>query len=539
MNRFIKTMAALSLLCATTTHTKHEKDAFGKPFFLNRSQGHNLPRRLVGEAHELYRCDLACLNGIVSLTPEWSQTFNSDALGRYFSFKNPGQKNPTTMQFRGRLAPNFTDDTNVQAENFLLPSDFEGQVTFEPNVQNFIADINFRLNLDEWACGLYFEVGIPINWTRWDMNLKETMPTGTGLISIEAADINQDSYTTQAPFTGIIDAWKGLEKERTFTFANGADPDINITIKKMEFARINASQHKTSIAGLQFILGYKFLCTDTYHLAANLRVVAPTGTRPSGKFVFEPLVGNGRHTQLGGGISAHYLFWDSGCDQSLSMWFDSAVYHLFSVKQKRTFDLKNNGIGSRYLLFKQFQEGQFLSGNAGTFVPGPNVTTLESKVKIDVVGEALLMLDYQHCGWTVDVGYNIWGRTKENIKLDEEIEKGTFGLWGGTPIDNINVPNAQNRTNSQVKIDGQGFVQNGVPFDQPSPQTVSNENIDMEGAQAPAAVSHKFFTHLGYIWETCDYSPFFGVGGEVEFSGKQNKAFDQWGVWAKGGFAFA
>jgi len=55
----------------------------------------------------------------------------------------------------------------------------------------------------------------------------------------------------------------------------------------------------------------------------------------------------------------------------------------------------------------------------------------------------------------------------------------------------------------------------------------------------PTALTHSVFVHLGYTWDCYDYAPFFGIGGAVEFSGRDNNALNVWSVWAKAGFAFA
>ena len=177
-------------------------------------------------------------------------------------------------------------------------------------------------------------------------------------------------------------------------FAAGFNP-INITIEEMLYGKIDGSQSKAGVADLNFILGYNFWCNDCYHVGANIRATAPTGTRPEAKYLFEPIVGNGRHTTLGVGLNGHAILWENGCDQSFSLWFDSAVYHLFNAKQTRTFDLIGNGVGSRYLLFKRFSPNENdVNTFQNTFVPGPNVTTIDTKVKISVAGEAVLMFDY-------------------------------------------------------------------------------------------------------------------------------------------------
>lgn len=548
MNGAFKKVLSITLLAAMcTAFADNDRDTFGKPFFVARSQGENLARRLVGEVHELYPC-LNCFNGIISFTPEYSRTFNSKQLGKYFSFREPSEDctedeiKSYIMRFRGSNV-GTPAERDVLAENFLLASDFNSDVALKPRVENFILDINARFNMDNVLCGLYFEIGLPIVRTDWDMRLEECGPINQGTtIDIAAANAPAvEPFKATAPFNSIINAWKGLCEDTTlpFTSATGGLPDnpININIEKLKFARIDGKQKEWGLAEVIIVLGRNYICDECSHFGMNIRVAVPTGTRPKAEFVFEPIVGSGRHARIGGGMSGHIMLWEDNCDDSsFSMWFDSAIYHLFQAKQKRTFDLRGNGVGSRYLLFKKFTDGQFLAGDTGTLVLGPNVTTRDAKVKINVAGEAVILFDYQQYGMTLDFGYNIWGRSKESITLDEQIPEDTFGLLGDTPIDSNMVPNAANRTNSTVKINGENSNAAG---DNPSPVFVKTDDLDTEAAEAPSAFSHKFFAHLGYTFEGCYYAPFMGIGGEAEFSGNRNNAFDQWGVWAKFGVAFS
>jgi len=421
VNKHLKQLLAIILLTsalsihADNNHFDRKRDTFGKPFFSGRSQGDNLARRLVGEVQELYPC-FDCTNGVLSITPEWSQTFHSNAIGRYFSFRMPPDKcdcnnnikQPDTniMRFLGRLEGDVNapeTDRDVLAEEFLLPSTFNGLVELKPKVSNLIVDVNWRINLDTIRCGLYFEVGVPIVWTKWDMGLRESTGAQPGDISIPAATPGAAPFLAPAPVDSIINAWRGeIETILPFMSATPGEPTININTVPMNFAKINGRQKKHGIADVKFILGRNYICTEDAHLGINLRVTAPTGTKPKAEFVFEPIVGNGHHLGVGAGISGHIMLWQHPClDHSFSIWADGAVYHLFNAKQKRTFDLKTNGVGSRYLLFKQFNaQGDFTN----TFVPGPNVTTLDAKVNIKVMGEAVIMFDYQWSNVTLDIG---------------------------------------------------------------------------------------------------------------------------------------
>lgn len=501
MKQMLKGFLSVALLCVGMTAIASDNTVTGKPFFAQRPQGDDLVRRMVGEVHYLTRCDTDCFSGAVSAVAEYTRTFDREDLAKFLTFN--GEQ---TMTFKNTGG-------DVRPRNFLLADDFDGTITFKPRVENFIFDINLRLNLDEWLCGLYFEVGLPINWTRWDLNLDDNETITNAGTNITGADGGINGGNVAAPFKSIVAAWKG-------------DATAGQVQEKMSKAIVDGRQTKTSVADLEFILGYNIWCTDCGHFGVNLRVAAPTGTRPDGDFFFEPIVGNGKHTQLGGGVTAHYILWENDCDQSFSVWFEGEVHHLFRAKQYRTFDLKDNGPGSRYLLLKQF-DGASTPANVDTLVRGPNVLTREVDVRVGAVGEAVILFNYQRCGFTFDFGYNVWSRGKEKIKLrGDDIPANTYAVKGSTSAGDDN-------TASQTRIDGTNNAADGTAT------FITNDSLYIDGAEHPSAVSHKFFGHLSYAWEDCDYAPFVGIGGFGEWSGRGNRALDQWGVWAKGGFAFS
>ncbi|MGE0206480.1 MAG: hypothetical protein AB7R69_01380 [Candidatus Babeliales bacterium] len=505
MNQFFKALLGCLLIAGTA---QASLPVFGKTFYHQRSQGANLARWLSGQAHHVHLCDTDCVNGSWFIAPYYGQTYNDKELGSWFFFNGTN-----TMRF----GPQGVQGVDVFARNFFLNDDFDGAVTANPRVKNFVVDINFFLGLDEWVRGLYFRIDVPVNWTSWDMKLTQTTTTPGTII---AANTLGNDIDRSSPLNNIIAAWKGD------TLAPTDFPDLK---QKMRFARIDGKQTKASVADITFMLGYDIICNECSHWGVYVNVVAPTGTRPDGQFVFEPVVGNGRYVEMGPGTSGHFELWNNGCDQSFGIFFQGYVNHMFRSKQKRTFDLKQNGIGSRYLLIKRFDPSSGDYANEVLF--GPNVLTRNCRVKNDIQGEGAFMFDYQNCGFTFDVGYDIWGRTKDKITITETIPANTFGVQGTTLTGNPVVIGSTDMTQSQATIANP----NNGPIDK---VFITTEDLNIESAEHPGAVSHKIFTHIAYTWENCDYLPFIGIGGEVEFSGRENRAFDQWGIWIKGGFTF-
>lgn len=503
MNASIKKSIYFLLVAGSITlHADDSKKTFGFPFFDQRPQVLNTARRMSGEV-TLWNCyDMDRINGTLSITPEYTRSFDRDELAKFLFFNGFN-----TMKF----GPAGAEDTDVASREFVMSNSFEGLITAKPRVENVLVDIGFRLGLDEWVEGLYFDVHGPIDWTRWDMNFPGNETDIINSTTIQAGVISDDATTT--PAATIIEAWQG-----NVVVGNVKEP--------MRNAIVDGGKSLVRLADLELALGYNFILSSWMHLGATFRVLAPTGNRPDAVYFFEPVAGDGKHTGIGAGLSGHFELWNNCCDQDFGIYFMANFYHLFRSTQKRTFDFTQNGIGSRYLLLKEFNSiGEY----SGFIQRGPNVTTLDAKVSIPFEADASILFNYEKCGFTFDVGYNIWGRSGEDIKITGEIDKNRWGIKGDTLVTGT----TQNLTASMSHINGSNASADSTAV------FIKTDDLDVEGAEHPSAISHKIFTHLGYIWDNCDYSPFLGVGGEVEFSGRQDRALDQWGIWAKGGFFYS
>ena len=164
---------------------------------------------------------------------------------------------------------------------------------------------------------------------------------------------------------------------------------------------------------------------------------APTGNRPTGIFLFEPIIGNGHHWEFGGGFNGHWDFWatEDECTYA-SFYVDAIVTHLFIATQKRTFDLRGKPF-SRYMLTERMDYAytntfasnslnyqgftQSRPGPNGQFqdeyMPVANITTITVDVGVDVQAELTAFFTVVHNAWSFDVGYNFWARTCDDISL--------------------------------------------------------------------------------------------------------------------------
>ena len=265
------------------------------------------------------------------------------------------------------------------------------------------------------------------------------------------------------------------------------------------------------------------------------------------KFFFEPIVGNGKHWELGVGFTGHVITWEKGIDQNLSVYTDLNITYMFSARQRRSFDFKKNGFGSRYLLLKEFDSNGIFTGKV---IPAINKTTLECKVRNDIQVDFVFMFGYTYKGIVFDIGYNGWIRSKEKISLQGCIEEKRFGIKGIQDVFNRTINQPDMLTQSTATFMGNNLSEQDMVADDPSPLFITTEDIDVKSAASPRVMTHKIFFHLGHIWEKWNgspkTSPFIGAGFEIEFEGINERntsqtdktTMGQWGVWFKGGLTY-
>jgi hypothetical protein len=103
------------------------------------------------------------------------------------------------------------------------------------------------------------------------------------------------------------------------------------------------------------------------------------------------------------------------------------VFTTFKRTMRRTYDWTTPGVGSRYMLIKEFSA----VGAFGDIIHvGPNITSVEAKIGMNVVYEADFMLHYTNGNFIVDAGYGLRGHSKEEHKeWVGEITGSKYGFW--------------------------------------------------------------------------------------------------------------
>lgn len=441
MRKTVKQLSLFIVLLGATTALKAESSCVigpsscqpcrnPKTTFRPRPQGRNMARYLVGMESYTHKANMDDVYGALGVTAEYTRSFRPDLITDYFFGRaaSDGQIKFSGSRVAGR------GDFDILADYFGLPQDYESIVSFKPRIENFVLDLNAFIGLDRWCPHTYLTIQAPLVHARWDMDPSECF-CNKGTTPFPHGYMDKDQI-----------ARANLPESVLESFAGGARwGDMQETLK---YGRIcSGTVKRTRLADIHLALGHDFCVNDVAHMGFNIFTVVPTGNKPTGKFLFDPIVGNGGHFEVGLGFSSHLTLWENE-DQSKSwaVYSDINVTHQFGTIQTRSFDFEDNGPGSRYILAARYQknpnnpDGTNIAGHldnigviheyADRLTPAINLTTLCAEVSAKVHADWALKFAYKSDNWEWDIGYELWARTRERIQILDEIEKNVWALKG-------------------------------------------------------------------------------------------------------------
>ncbi|MEX0671913.1 MAG: hypothetical protein WD068_01005 [Candidatus Babeliales bacterium] len=496
---------------------------FCKTHFSPRSQGSDTARRLVGSHLYEHQFDMDKLYGTFAATFAYQRNFRTNELAAYFA--------PKCKPCDGCvvLGADSTNGIDVRSQDFGLSC--TGKVCPSPRYSSFIADLQWWVGLSEWCPGTFFELYIPVVYTSVDYNCCPTLGKNVGDVCAETFPDNLMSVTTGSEKSNV-----GTTKLDDALRGNFVWGDVENPLNYGKQCCNNLS--KTRVADLQFNLGYDFWQTENYHLGLKIIAKAPTGNVAEAKYLLEPIVGNGGHFELGGGLTASAILWDKDVDQQFSWHLEADITHLFNSRlQTRVFDLKNNGCYSRYLLLKKFGTDTNGEPTLDGLERGPNVFKSCVKIQAGAQVDLTSLWSYRYTCWNLDLAFNFWSRSQEKITNNKnccQIPDKTYGIKGLLGMTGTQAL----QTASKATISDATDDDSNLPLSDDTTTFVGCQDLNLCSGLAPSALSYAAVGNITYLWEENDWQPYFGVGGKAEFSGKGNRALNQWAVWAKGGITF-
>jgi hypothetical protein len=360
--------------------------------------------------------------------------------------------------------------TDWLGDYFGLPRDFQSTVTFKPMISNFLVEFSFFAGLDNWYDGLYFRVHAPFVHTKWNLNAKETVTApGTAYNgNYFQGYFSNNTVPTSNLTTQFLNYTNGCVPSINNDYTNadetycslydGCNAPGNITWQSLCWTKINndcscdgGALTRNGLAEIRAVLGWNFLNDEEadYHVGLGIYAAAPTGSSVGdvdcaggkGRYLFEPIVGNGKHWELGAQVTGHHIFWrNAGDTKSCGIYLEADITHLFGASQMRAFDLLSAGSNSRYMI------AQLLDSNRNSYpllkssvdsvalefgnvyAPVANITACNVKSTIAVQADIAISLAYQSDNFQWDIGYDFWGRTCEDLCI-ENCCPATLGNW--------------------------------------------------------------------------------------------------------------
>ncbi len=372
-----------------------------KTYIQFRSTGANTARELVGWQWELNRAFMCENYGSFYIAYEYQNSFKPETITNQLF-------GGSSLYFSGSQVPDRSP-CELLADNFGLSQDFVGSVSFCPEIINNTVDLGFYLGLDSWLQNSYIRIQMPITNTLWKLNAcANTDQTSPEILPCYVNSASHNSLFSDVSQTPAI---QDLQ-EALLGITQFGDKKESWCSSRIDFCR----RVKTGLADIDFIFGYNIFNTDCYHLGLYGQAVLPTGGKPKSLYLFNPVVGNGGHFELGAGVSAHGVLWS--CEnQNLAVFLEGNITHMFQNQQCRAFDFCKNGAFSRYMLLKEFDSNGVVNTYDGNLVSATCFTNRLANVTIDVKGDASIKLAYRYGGWGADIGYNAYGHTREKIDL--------------------------------------------------------------------------------------------------------------------------
>ncbi|KKP35532.1 MAG: hypothetical protein UR26_C0003G0005 [candidate division TM6 bacterium GW2011_GWF2_32_72] len=455
MKQMLRGALALTALVSAIAIADHDttKDG-GHTFFKIRSQGRNTAKRLVGwqdYIHSWDKKETEELYSSLNLSIAYNRSFRSKKIAEYLFSTDE-------ISFIGSTSTKFKNDgSQIMADNFGLSDKFEGTLTVKPKIYSWTADLSWYVGFDKWVKGAFLKVYAPLTYSHWDLGFEsDCCNKGNATFPNTYMNRSSDCTATAKTICSIEEAFKG-----------GTFGDMTTC---WNYGKVDGSQSKTRIADLRAELGWDFLLKEKYAFGLAIAAAAPTGNKPNAHYLFEPIVGNGSHWELGGSMNARLRLWNKNeGDQSLSLFIDGNVMHLFGSKQTRSLGLTatacndcctstpccddcsttcnscdvNYAAMNRYMLLKEFTAVAAVSpavannNYTGKLVNAINVVTWDKnvKVKVNAVADISAKLAYRNGKFGLDLGYNFMGRTKEKLHTTGCNPCGsTYGIKGDAGV---------------------------------------------------------------------------------------------------------
>jgi hypothetical protein len=428
--------------------------------------------------------------------------------------------------------------SNVDVYQFGLGSATgTGSITLDPILYQTGADFMFVVGSSANESCFFAKIKAPLGVFNLNPNLEEVevIPSvyTAGQLSLATSPtqpvVNDPAASMKQAFAGNL---------------IGGQSSASGDFQQMQYGLINGNiSSGTQFGDVEMTAGYRYISAKDNAFSVAVRAAAPTGGKPDGQYMIEPVFGRGGNWALGGYVDGRVSLWKGNNHNCLDLKVMANAMHLFSTNTIRSYDLTANGKGSKYLLIGSFPNSAYNSEVQNLI----NVSTLDSTSSFGVEGDAAIALTYVARCWSFDLGYEFWGRSAENLTISDDavFAANTYAVLGRQavgsttavgedyPALNLCQPNATIYSSVPAQTSASGSVQLVSQSNQ-----IKLTDFNVPAAQQDTALTSKVFSKLTYEWVDSNIRPHLGVMGELEISTSNNNALPQWAVALMGGVSF-
>lgn len=527
-NRYGKKVFLVSMISFLSTHLPAEISVSAN-LFLGRAFSANIAREMLMTGPTNHQSD-GDLNGFIAADVAYQRAWNqsdTQGIGAY----------PFWSTINSMTVGDNSGTYNVDAYQFGLgPVTTTGSITLDPIIYQTGSDFMFYIRSQQYGHSIFAKIKSALTAMVVNPGLTEdpvtpvVYPAGSIflLTSPSTTPITDPSSSMLQAFAGVTDGQQAIPNFKPMT--NGL---------------INGTQSTGAhLSDTEMTIGYNYQCSQTDNMAAiGLRVTAPTGNKPEGVYVLEPINGRGGYWGVGFYLAGTYRVWhDASENDTLKLNFMSSGIHLCKANVIRSYDLTANGHGSKYLLVADYNNNTFQNSIQNLV----NLSTLESQSSFAFEGDAALALTYNCGGFSADLGYNVWGRTAENLTITEPFSTQRFAVLGRQVVSTtagvastLCQPSATIGSSLDA-LGGSGSTNaNGVAVDATiaANRIGGAEDFNTTITAQYAAVTSKLFAKIGYNWKNSNCCPYLNLMAECEWSNISNNALPQWSLALIGGIS--
>ena len=250
----------LSALCITGAKSATNSK---KTFLAPRPVGVNLAMELSTWHDQILNRDKNKFNSHIQATGFYQAAIKGADVGKYFGVGNG--KNDFTVGTGASDIHNWDLVHNNAYVNH--PTALAGTSVFNPKQEAYGLRLDFFQFMNHPFKNMFLKASVPFVCVENDMHF---------LV---------DSSVADASGNYVGDFFRG--NAITQAAANKQDA--------LTHAKVGERKTSTGIADIDLALGYRFVENENHHLYVAAAITIPTGKRPHGEYLFEPIYGNGKH----------------------------------------------------------------------------------------------------------------------------------------------------------------------------------------------------------------------------------------------------